>query len=272
MNILYQKITNRIHEISFWKRFDNFWDILTRSIAARYRMVGLYDLESGPVIVDRAAADPNGIWACLFWWEYEGAISVLEDFFSDPMPLGILDCGANIGGFGLLLTSRGVKIREYHAVEMNPRTFGRLAYNLTNWRTQLPARVTNAALADQEGWVKINDTFGDDSQSLFAQAQKNGESGQVWVHKTTLHTLLDASQWKSGLPELIKLDVEGSEFDAIYQLDRNLLSGTKAIVMEVHGNRSLPASGLIDHLESLSFECILRPQGEWGVYVFRLQK
>lgn len=44
-------------------------------------MVGLYDLESGPVIVDRVAADPNGIWACLFWWEYEGAISVLEDFF-----------------------------------------------------------------------------------------------------------------------------------------------------------------------------------------------
>ena len=260
------KIKNRFHELCFWRRFGNFFEIALRSLASKYRMVGLYDLESGPVIVDRAAADPNGIWGCLYWWEYGAALKPLDAFFKNHRPIGVLDCGANIGGFGLLLAQMGIEFREYHAVEMNPRTCGRLAFNLTNWKNHVPAKIYNAAVADCSGWVENPDVFGSDSQSLYGPPMKAKRS--VRVPKIPLNHLLYRSAWESAQPELLKLDIEGAEFDAIQTLDSDALSGTSAIIIEIHDNRSQEAEFLVKYLELLSFKCISNPIGEWGVYTF----
>lgn len=263
---LFKKVQNRFYEFRFWRKFSNFWEIGLRSFLSQYRMVGLYDLESGPVIVDRAAADPNGIWGCLYWWEYESALKSLRTFFENNQSISVLDCGANIGGFGLLLAQSGIQFREYQAVEMNPRTCGRLAFNLTNWRNQVPAKIHNAAVADSSGWVENPDVFGSDAQSLYGTPMI--ASRTVRVPKIALSHLLHASSWESGLPELLKMDIEGAEFDAIPTLDSHSLAGTSVIIIEIHNNRERQAEAIVQHLKSLSFDCISGPQTEWGVYTF----
>lgn len=261
---IFNKIKQRLGELKFWSRFPNFVDIFTRSISSKYGFVGLYDLPTGPVIVDRFASDPNGIWACLYWWEYEACLKAIEPIIQNKV--SVLDCGANIGGFGLLLAGRGVDIQEYHAVEMNPRTCGRLAFNLTNWRGLAPAKVMNAAVSNHSGTVAISDVFGSDSQSLF-QSQ-NPSTAMVKIPTTTINELLERAKWESGGPDLVKIDIEGAEFEAIPLLGSDSLLNTKVVIIEIHSNRDKPSSLLVEHMQGLDFRCASRPQGEWGVYTF----
>lgn len=265
MKTVFPKISNRYREFVFWWRFRNFWELCLRSFNSRYSMVGIYDLSSGPIIIDRGAADPNGVWGCLFWWEYDSALKSLAPFFAKHQSVGVLDCGANVGGFGLLLAQMGIPFREYHAVEMNPRTCGRLAFNLTNWRNQLPAKIINAAVAGENGWVEIEDVFGSDSQSLYDGLNS---VASVRVPSLTINNLLTSSNWGKGFPELLKVDIEGAEFDAVPQLDKIALEGTYAILIEIHQNRGRSAEELVAHLAGIGFECVSRPAGEWGVYAF----
>lgn len=255
--------------LQFLRQFDNFWDLAARRIAGKYRDVSIYDLKSGPAIVDRSAGDANGVWACLHWREYDEALRAIEPTIHPRRAIGVLDCGANAGGFGLLLANRDLNCREYHAVEMNPRTFGRLAYNVTNWRSFPPATAINAALAGEPGWAEMVDVYGNTGQSLFRSSDREGPGRTVRVQKVTIADLLRGDSWQYGMPELIKLDIEGAEFDVVPQLDAQLLASTDAIVMEIHPIRNRPANELVHHLESLSFPCVLRPENEWGVYVFR---
>jgi FkbM family methyltransferase len=257
----------KLNGLKFLWGFQNFWDLAVRRIAAKYRDVSIYDLLSGPAIVDRQAGDTNGVWACLHWGEYDNALSAIELKISNRNRVAVLDCGANAGGFGLLLAKKGFIFREYHAVEMNPRAFGRAAFNLTNWRGQTPARMINAAVTKESGWVTISDSFGDTGQSIY-RASVDSDDQKVKVPKITISTLLSEESWPLGLPELIKLDIEGAEFDAIPQLTNEMLRGTRAIIVEIHPLRNIPAIELVNYLRVLGFECKIRPAGEWGVYAF----
>lgn len=253
--------------LDFLRRFDNFWDLVVRRITSKYRDVAIYDLPSGPVIVDRAADDDNGVWACLHAGEYDSALCALPQHLCMGAPIRVLDCGANAGGFGILLANRGFNFKQYHAVEMNPRAFGRAAFNLTNWREHPPAQLLNAAVADECGWVKIQDVFGDTGQSIYRPIS-NADESPLRVPKTTIGILLSKQAWPDGLPDLIKLDVEGAEFDIIPQFTFEMLAGTSAVIVEIHPLRQLPARELVLRMMAFGFDCCLRPQGEWGVYVF----
>ena len=260
----------KLNGLNFLRKFENFLDLAVRRVAAKYPDVSIYDLSSGPTIVDRGAGDANGIWACLHWGEYDEALSTLPHGLRRGDPISVLDCGANVGGFGILLANRGFCLKEYHAVEMNPRTFGRAAFNLTNWRGQRPAHLINAAVTGECGRISIEDSFGDTGQSIYRSPHSHtGKASEISVPTVTIARLLDKEAWPEGLPELIKLDIEGAEFDVVPQLTAELLQATSVLIVEIHPLRNLPASGLVLSMSALGFECCLRPQSEWGVYVFR---
>jgi FkbM family methyltransferase len=255
--------------LKFLFKFDNFWDLAVRRLSSKYKDVSIYDLKTGPSIVDRAAGDSNGIWACLDWGEYDMALEILNPILKAHASIGVLDCGANVGGFGLLLASRGFLFREYHAVEMNPRAMGRASFNLTNWHGQPPALVVNAAIAEESGWISIEDIPGDTGQSIYRSIDEN-ERPTIAIKKVTIKDLLDVNSWSKGLPDLIKIDIEGAEFDAIPQLTEGFLENTSAIIVEIHPLRERDPLELVNHLSYLNFECVLSPKNTppWGVYVF----
>lgn len=257
----------KLKGLKFLAGFANFWDLAVRRLTAKYPDISIYDLASGPTILDRGSGDTNSVWACLDWGEYDTALAALPNRLKQGRPISVLDCGANAGGFGILLANRGFSLRQYHAVEMNPRAFGRATFNLTNWRGQCPARLFNAALADKSGWIDIEDSYGDTGQSLYA-ASHDAATPKISVPKITIESLLSKDSWPGGLPELIKLDVEGAEFDVIPQLDAEMLRGTASLIAEIHPMRGRAAESLVSSMEALGFKCRLRPRGEWGVYVF----
>lgn len=259
----------KLFGLIFLFKFHNAIDLISRRLFSKYRDVSIYDLKVGPTILDRGAGDQNSIWACLDWGEYDAALDMVLSSFNFKNSISVLDCGANSGGFGLLLANRGLKFREYHAVEMNPRTFGRASFNLTNWRGQFPARVINAAVCNQTGWLRLPDIFGDTGQSIHQNTNHLDECF-IFVPRISISELLCPSAWPLGLPELIKIDIEGSEFDIITQFNINNLCNTNYIIIEIHSNRNFPPNLIIDHFFLLNFNCTLRPPNNlnWGVYVF----
>jgi FkbM family methyltransferase len=257
----------KLKGLKFLAGFANFWDLAVRRLTAKYPDISIYDLASGPTILDRGSGDTNSIWACLDWGEYNAALAALPTRLKQGRPISVLDCGANAGGFGILLANRGFSLRQYHAVEMNPRAFGRAAFNLTNWRGQTPARLFNAAVAEKSGWIDIEDSYGDTGQSIYSP-NHDAAAPKISVQKITIQSLLSEDAWPGGAPELIKLDVEGAEFDIIPQLDAEMLRGTAALIAEIHPVRGRPAQSLVSSMEALGFTCSLRPHGDWGVYVF----
>ncbi|MDW8468725.1 MAG: hypothetical protein RML56_06820 [Burkholderiales bacterium] len=78
-----------------------------------------------------------------------------------------MDLGASNGGFPLLLKSMGITPAEIVAVEMNPRTFRRMRFNIES-NFDCPLRLLNAAVGAHSGTVPVRLGHGSTGDSLFA--------------------------------------------------------------------------------------------------------
>ena len=66
----------------------------------------------------------------------------------------VVDIGANVGGFSLMLLVDGVRISKLLCVEMNPNTFERLRFNIkTNFNEV--ATVINAAVVGNSRQIDL---------------------------------------------------------------------------------------------------------------------
>jgi hypothetical protein len=80
-------------------------------------------------------------------------------FFPRSNPLAILHLGANSGGFGLALSAQGFGIRRIVAVEITPRAFARLAFNL-GYNFGRNATALNCGVCGCEGSIRVRDNLG----------------------------------------------------------------------------------------------------------------
>ena len=138
----------------------------------------------------------------------------------------ILDCGANVGLFSLFLG----RARRIVAVEPNPDTYGRLKRNLE--RNELRAVAVESAISDEVGMVRM---------SLSGEPSVLGKvspEGELEVPATTIDRLLG----DHGIErvDLLKLDVEGHEIEALEGARESLAAGAiERIVAEFDGEDAL---------------------------------
>ena len=104
-------------------------------------------------------------------------------FFPRSNPLAILHLGANSGGFGLALSAHGFGIRRIVAVEITPRAFARLAFNL-GYNFGRNATALNCGVCGCEGSIRVRNNLGWAGNSIYEK--DDGSNDFVTVPSVTL--------------------------------------------------------------------------------------
>lgn len=175
-------------------------------------------------------------------------------------PKTILDLGANIGiaSVWFLLTYPGCKL---HAYEPNFDMFALLKDNLSQFPN---AKVYEEAIAGTEGTVMFNKSAYSLESSIFDAR----ESQSLSVHAITLDQAIERL---GGSIDVLKIDIEGAEFDAFGSSRK--LGFIKAIVGEAHTEQSGHLQEeLSDLLSSFSVVKIYNPNNDtvFGLYAARV--
>lgn len=162
----------------------------------------------------------------------------------------VIDGGAHVGLFALRVASHA---REVVALEPHPANYALLEFNvLQNSATNV--RPMRRALWGSVGRLQVYDREQSGGASLF-----EGESGGHEVEAITLDELVA----RYGPADLLKLDIEGSEFEVLRGTSDDTLRSIRCVVAELHlsGNGQDPrAQAIVRRLRSLGFRVsVLEP-------------
>lgn len=140
---------------------------------------------------------------------------------SDVKDKAVLDLGAHIGVFTALAVAHGA--RSVFAVEMNPDNFA----NLERFTKALP-------MVSRRNWAVSDDVtrlLYPKEEGTLCKGHKTGEGNGIEARSldeiVTAHAFIEP-------PALLKVDIEGSEYDVIYSACGATLRRFDTILMETH--------------------------------------
>ena len=142
----------------------------------------------------------------------------------DPGDISILDAGANIGAFTLYALQTAPQARVI-AVEPAPDSCGRIRSLLRLHGLESRCALHQVALGRIRGETTIQLNVG-------SQFRRSGLDGE----RVQMETLASLLQGKTL--DLLKMDIEGAEYEVLDSLPPSLLRGIKRIVLEYHPNAS----------------------------------
>lgn len=157
-----------------------------------------------------------------------------------------VDIGASLGQY-TYHASRCMKEGRIIAAEPDPVRFERLEQNCLQWGAETGNKIepVEAAICDLDGTVTFHITNSPVSGGLFrhdTSEAKNGKEAVAWreirVPSYRLDTLLteelpDNTQ-RFTVPDLVKIDVEGSESRVLAGCPRLLSEGKTKFLIEIH--------------------------------------
>lgn len=176
-----------------------------------------------------------------------------------PLDKRIVDCGANIGAFSLLCS---VRLPEVHVVgiEPFPSTFKRFVRSIEENGFSSKISPLNAAVVGTSGTL-----FMDDAKDIASHSRKVGGAQGIEVKGLTLEMILT----QAGFDEvdLLKVDIEGAEYDLFAETPDAVLRQFKRIGLEYHGNGN--TAELFNKLQAAGFVVGRYPKkGKAGVVEF----
>jgi len=165
-----------------------------------------------------------------------------------PSDRVVIDAGANIGLFACYATRRSPAARVV-CIEPFPATYERLRETIR--ANRLDDRVTclNQALDSSEGTAAM--TSAAEASQMYRLASGDRGAGSVTVRTLTLARLLE--DLATDTIDLLKMDIEGSEYNVLLTTPREILHRIRRINVEYH-EPAAGASGskleLIAHIEA----------------------
>jgi FkbM family methyltransferase len=163
-----------------------------------------------------------------------------------PAARFVVDVGAHVGSFALW--AAGAAPCRVHAFEPNPSTFDLLRRNLAADPDRL--RCTRAAVAATAGPRRLG--LAEDSAANSIDPERAAAAGSgVTVDSITLGEALE----RAGFPrvDVLKMDIEGAEYEVLDGLAPRALDGVRTIVLECHRRPGASADGLADRLRDEGF-------------------
>lgn len=211
-----------------------------------------WTLRSGVRVVIRSYAD----W-CSFnevFANHEYTLPIRESIASAVGPLRVLDLGANFGYFTLNLADVHAQERKEELavwmVEASPATCEELRRRIQLSRARMSGSVINGLAGKRSGTATLNYAR-EDNQNFVAESPQRDH----WTRTrgTAELNYVDLAALVADAPglDLVKCDIEGSEFDFIRSYP-DLLGKTKRLVIEFHSAfGDIPDA--LDRLKTMGF-------------------
>ena len=173
-----------------------------------------------------------------------------------------IDGGANIGEFSLMFNSlckiNNVENYQIFSVEPLPETFKILTKNLVNTKS----RTLNFALSDKN---KSQDFFYDSTKKCLGQNSLSNHyylDSKITVNTITLDQLFEDYNLKHV--NLLKLDIEGSEYKALMGMKNSLNKKLIDYILFEYNQTWINSEASIEKIFQLS--------NEYGYKLFRIKK
>jgi len=175
----------------------------------------------------------------------------------------VVDVGAHVGLFSLVASTFA---KEVISIEPHPLNFKLLEINkiINNAENIIPL---NKALWSEKTNLELHEGAHTGSHSIL----QNYPSKKYLVQSMTLEEIID----EFGRIDLLKMDIEGSEFEIFRKLDANILREIKHLCMEIHLQKG-DISWIINFLTSNGFKIesfyppLVKKQAEYEIEVKNL--
>lgn len=165
----------------------------------------------------------------------------------------ILDAGANVGLFAVW-AAKERPAAKIVSLEPFPKTFQSLERNVHQNGLQHRIRPVQCALAAETGERLIQGDAESPNSRLIARDMENSESDAIAVPCFTLVDCLTAERLETV--DLLKMDIEGSEWEVILSTSGEVLRRFRHIILEyheVHASLGYAPTQLFSHLSSAGY-------------------
>jgi FkbM family methyltransferase len=165
----------------------------------------------------------------------------------------IVDLGANVGIF-TLYAARCAPHAKILAVEPFPSSFHRLVETVRSHGIEERVKCLNAAATGTNSMRIMPDSAVPSQRRRLASISSSSSvNSGTEVAGQTLETILNENRLERV--DLLKIDIEGSEYEVFLSSSNNVLARVHRIAMEYHGDAPSPYSKrqLFDHLRGADF-------------------
>ena len=227
--------------------FDNRLALIAAKLFFPRERLQVYRQNGIEFLSDHDGGDGNGAREILTSPMYRDLLRDLK--FNGP--INILDLGANNGGFPLLLKSISLEIGKVVSVELNPKTWVRLHFNLHR-NLDCDIKALNAAVCGKNERLRASLGDGTVSDNIYSGTTASNSSA-VEIPGTTFDRLFE-EHFADGIVDICKIDIEGAEFEVFLSDDNKKIRNCRFVIMEIHEREGHEPEELIDAFNNLNFE------------------
>ena len=218
-------LSNKIGGLREILHFDNWMELVLKRTLFTANPLAVYRAGGMDILVDHGGGDENGVREAMVSPMYRNLIAGL----SFSAPINVMDLGANVGGFSLLLQLMKIPLKKVAAIEMNPNTYSRMRFNLER-NLDCALDLSNAAVCGERTTFQLSLGRGSTSDSLYS----GGGAGKPYeIRGVTLDDVYAAS-FAGETVDLMKLDVEGAEYDILASPFCECLKQVSNLIIEIH--------------------------------------
>ncbi len=146
--------------------------------------------------------------------------------------INYVNAGANVGAFDIAVASAGYKTDFGVSIELNPWTFTRLAFNLASNGLDIIYPI-NAGLAAASGKMLFSARGNSVNDCIYNEPGPRGAATRL-VNLESLGNILQHTDLLDREFDVLKLDIEGAEYEVISALNAEMLRKFRHIIMELH--------------------------------------
>lgn len=227
--------------------FDNRLALVASKLFFPRERLQVYRQNGIQFLSDHDGGDANGAREILTSPMYRDILAGLK--LEDP--INVLDLGANNGGFPLLLSCMDIPLRKVVSVELNPKTWVRLHFNLHR-NLNCKVEALNAAICGTNEPLTVSLGEGNVSDNIYG-VLTNANATTVELPGITFNRLFEM-HFSGEIVDICKIDIEGAEFDVFRSEEHSDVKNCRFIIMEIHERADRKAAELIDILKALNFE------------------
>lgn len=157
----------------------------------------------------------------------------------------VIDAGANVGFFGFLCNKNGSK--KIYCIEPDPYPF---YYLNKNFKNQSNVVLINKAMTEKNEILSFSLNL---DASIGSSAEKHTKADNSFVIKKETITIKDILKIEEEL-NLVKLDIEGSEFEVIEDLTSDEFSKINQFFIEFHFNPEKIVNKLLENNYNVEYK------------------